>query len=150
MKLWLEKNNTEKMYSTHNEGKSVIAERFIRNLENKIYKHLTSTENNVSFYKLDHMVNIYNSTIKMTPVDVKSNTNIDSSKKISNKDPKFKVANTARISKYQNIFAKGYVLNWSGEFFVIRKVRNTKKVLNSLNNFQLLGKFLAHGKSLTS
>ena len=109
MKSWLEKNDIE-MYSTHNEGKSVIAERFIRTLKNKIYKYMTSISKNVYIDKLDDIVNKYNntyhSTIKMKPVDIKSNTYIDSSKKINNKDPKFKIGDTVRISKYKNIFCK--------------------------------------------
>ena len=59
MKLWLEKNDIE-MYSTHNEGKSVFAERFIRTIKNKIYKHMTSISKNVYIDKLDDIVNEYN------------------------------------------------------------------------------------------
>ena len=76
MKLWLEKNDIE-MYSTHNEGKFVIAETFIRTLKKKIYKYMTSVSKYVHIDKLDDIVNKYNntySTIKMKPVDVKSNT----------------------------------------------------------------------------
>ena len=124
MKSWLEKNDIE-MYSTHNEGKSVIAERFIRTLKNKIYKYMTSISKNVYIDKLDDIVNKYNntyhSTIKMKPVDVKSNTYIDSSKEINDKDPKFKIGDIVRISKYKNIFTKGYIPNWSEEIFVIKK-----------------------------
>ena len=122
-------SNDIEMYSTHNEGKSVIAERFIRTLKTKIYKYMTSISKNVYIDKLDDIVNKYNntyhSTIKMKPVDVKSNTYIDSSKEINNKDPKFKIGDIVRISKYKNIFAKGYVPNWSEEVFVIKKVKNT-------------------------
>ena len=78
--------------------------------------------------KLDDIVNkhnnTYHSTIKMKPVDAKSNTYIDSSKKINNKDPKFKIGDIVRISEYKNIFAKGYTPNWSEEVFVIKKVKN--------------------------
>ena len=113
------------MYSTHNEGKSVVAERFIRTLKNKIYKYMTSISKNVYIDKLDDIVNKYNntyhSTIKMKPVDVKSNTYIDSSKEINDKDPKFKIGDIVRISKYKNIFVKDYVPNWSEEVFVIKK-----------------------------
>ena len=74
MKSWPEKNAV-KMYSTHNEGKSVVAERFIRTLKNKICKYMTSVSKNVNIDKLDDMVNKYNNTyhnkIKMKPVDVK-------------------------------------------------------------------------------
>ena len=61
MKLWLEKNAVE-MYSTHNEGKSVVTERFIRVLKNKIYKYMTSVSKNVYINKLDDIVNKYNTT----------------------------------------------------------------------------------------
>ena len=128
MKSWLEKNDT-KMYSTHNEGKSVIAERFIRTLKNKIYKYMTSISKNAYIDKLDDIVNKYNNTyhkkIKMKPADVKPSTYIDSSIETNDKDPKFKIGDTVRISKYKNIFAKGYVPNWSEEVFVIKKVKNT-------------------------
>ena len=69
------------MYSIHNNGKSVIAERFIRTLKNKIYKYMTSVSKNVYIDKLDDTVNEYNNTyhkiIKMKPIDVKDNTYID-------------------------------------------------------------------------
>ena len=75
-------------------------------------------------HKLDDIVNEYSNTyhrtIKMKPDDVKDNTYIDSSKKVNNKDPKFKVGDHVRISKYKNIFAKGYTPNWSAEVFVIK------------------------------
>ena len=67
--------------------------------------------------------NTYHSTIKMKPVDVKSNTCIDSSKDINYKDPKFKVGDFVRISKFRDIFAKDHVPNWSEEVFVIKKVK---------------------------
>ena len=61
----------------------------------------------------------------MKPVDVTSSTYIDSSKEINDTDGKFKIGDIVRISKYKNIFAKGYVPNWSEEAFVIKKVKNT-------------------------
>ena len=77
--------------------------------------------------KLDDIVhkynNTYHSTIKMKPDDVKSNTYIESSREINNKNPKFKIGDIIRISKYKNIFAKGYTPNWSEEMFVIKKVK---------------------------
>ena len=147
MKSWLEKNDIE-MYSTHNEGKSVVAERFIRTLKNKIYKYMTSISKNVYIDKLDDIVNKYNntyhSTIKMKPVDVKSSTYIDSSKEINDKDPKFKIGDIVRISKYKNIFAKGYDPNWSEEVFVIKKVKNTVPwayVISDLKDKEIVGTF---------
>ena len=85
MKSWFEKNDIE-MYSTHNERKSVTAEKFNRTLKNKIYKYMTLISKNVYIGKLDHIFNKYNNTnraIKMKPVDVKSSTYIDSSKDIN-------------------------------------------------------------------
>ena len=111
------------MCSTHNQGKSVVAERFIKMLKSKIYKYMTSISKNVYIDKLDDIVdeynNAYHTTIKMKPIDVKDNTYINTSKEINNKDPKFKVGDRVKISKYKNIFAKGYIPNWSEEVFVI-------------------------------
>ena len=114
-KKWLKDIDTE-LYSIHNEGKSVAAERCVRILKTKIYKYMTSVSKNVYIDKLDDIVDEYNNTyhrtIKMKPVDVKDNTYIDSTelhseKKVNDKDPKFKVGDRVRISKYKNIFAKG-------------------------------------------
>ena len=109
------------MYSTHNEGKFVIAERFIRTLKNKIYKYMTSVSKNVYIDELNHILNEYNNTlhrtIKMKPIDVKENTYINIGKEVNDKDPKFKASDHVRISKYKNISAKGYTPNWSDEIF---------------------------------
>ena len=95
------KDNDIEMYSTNNEGKSVIAERFIRTLKNKIYKYMTSISKHVYIDKLDDIIRKYNSTyytsIKMRPVDVKDNTYIDFKKEVNEKDPKFKVGDHVRI-----------------------------------------------------
>ena len=136
------------MYSTHNEGKSVVAERFIKTLKSKICKYMTSISKNVYINKLDDIVNEYNNTyhttIKMKPIDVKDNTYINTSKKINYKNPKFKVGDRVRISKYKNIFAKGYMPNWSEEVFVIKKVKNTVPwtyVTDDLNGEEIIGTF---------
>ena len=104
MKSWLEKNDIE-MYSTHNEGKSVVAERIIREIKNKIYKYMTAISKNVYIDKLDNIVHKYNNkkhrTIKMKPIDVKDNTYIDFGKEVNDNDPKFKVGDHVRISKYK-------------------------------------------------
>ena len=103
MKSWLKDNGIE-MYSTHNKAKSVAAEIFITTLKNKIYKNMTSISKNVYINKLDNIVIKYNSTyhitLKMKPVDVKSNTYTDFNKENNKKDIKFKF----RIMlEYQNI-----------------------------------------------
>ena len=147
MKSCLEKNDIE-MYSTHNEGQSVVAERYMKTLKNKICRYITSISKNAYIDKLDDIANKYNSTyhstIKLKPVDVKSRTYIDSSKEINNKDPKFKIGDIVRISKYKNIFAKGYVPNWSEEVFVIKKVKNTvlwTYVISDLKEDKIVGTF---------
>ena len=106
-KKWLQDNDIA-MHSTNNEGKSVVAERFIRTLKSKIYKYMTSISKNVYINKLNAIVNKYNNTyhatIKMKPIDVKDNSYINTNKEINYKDPKFKVGHYVRISKYKNIF----------------------------------------------
>ena len=146
-KKWLRDNDIV-MYSTYNEGKSVAAERFIRTLKGKIYKYMTSISKNVYIDKLDDIVdeynNTYHTTIKIKPIDVKDNTYINAGKEINNKDPKFKVGDHVRISKYKNIFAKGYMPNWSKEVFVIKKVKNTVPwtyIINDLNGEEIIGTF---------
>ena len=113
-KKWLKDNSIE-MYSTHNEGKSVVAERFIRTLKNKIYKHMTIVSKNVYFDVLDDIVDKYNNTyqktIKMKPINVKSDSVAEYNGESNEKDPKFKVGDHVRISKYKNVFAKGYAPN---------------------------------------
>ena len=138
-KKWLQDNYII-TYSTNNEGKSVFAERFIRTLKIKIYKYMTSISKNVYIDKLNAVVNKYNNThhttIKMKPIDVKDYTN----KEINYKHPKFKVSDYVRISKYKNIFAKGYMPSWSEEVFVVDKIKNTVPwtyVINDLNGEEI-------------
>ena len=82
------------MYSTYNEGKSVVAERFIRTLKDKLYKDMTATGTNVYYDVLDDVVNKYNntkhSTIKMKRIDVKNNKRVHIDEH-NEKDSKFKV-----------------------------------------------------------
>ena len=96
------------MYSTHNEGKSVVADIFIRTLKTNIYKYMTSLSKNEFIDKLNYIINEYNNTyyrkIKMKPINVKDNAYIDFSKEVNDKDSKFKVGEHARILKYKNIF----------------------------------------------
>ena len=146
-KKWLKDNDIE-MYSTNNEGKSVIAERFIRTLKNKIYKYMTSISKNVYIVKPDDTVKKYNNTyhtsIKMKPVDVKDNTYIGFKKEVNDKNPKFKVGDHVRISKYKNIFGKGCMPKWSEEIFIIKNIKNTVPwtyVLNDLNGEEIIGTF---------
>ena len=86
---------------------------------------MTAISKNVYINKLDDIVKEYNNTyhtlIKMKPVDVKDNTYIDFKEEVNDKNPKFKVGDRVRISKYKNIFAKGYMPNWSEEI-LLRKL----------------------------
>ena len=134
------------MYSTYNEGKSVVAERFIRKLKNELYKHMTATGKNV-YYVLDDIVNKYNntkhSTIKMKPIDVKNNKRVYIDEH-NEKESKFKVSDRVGISRYKNIFAKGYAPNWSSEIFIINKINYTVPytyTLKDLNDEEIIGSF---------
>ena len=137
------------MYLTYNEGKPVVAERFMTTLKNKISKHMTTGEKNVYFDVLDDIVDNYNNTchraIKMKPVAVKPDSyakyNVDSNEK----DPKLKFGDHVRIAKKtKNIFAKGYAPNWSEEVFVISKIENTVPwtyIINDLNDEEIVEAF---------
>ena len=107
-KDFLKINNIE-IYSTYNEGKSVAAERFIRTLKNKIFKHMAAISKNVYFDVLEHIVNKYNNTvhrtIKMKPIDVTDDYYAEYNEDSNKKNPKFKIGDHLRISKYKNIFA---------------------------------------------
>ena len=146
-KDFLKINNIE-MYSWYNEGKPVVAERFIRTLENKFLKHVTAISNNVYFDVLDYIVNKYNNTvhitIKMKPADVTSDSYAEYNENSNKKDLKFKVGDHVRISKYKNIFAKGYTPNWSEEVFLVSKIKNTvywTYVISDLNDELITGSF---------
>ena len=136
------------MYSTYNKGKSVVAERFIKTLKNKIFKHMSAISKNVYFDVLDDIVNKYNNTvhrtIKMKPIDVTSDSYAEYNEDFNKKDPKFKVGDHVRISKYKNIFAKGYTQNWSEEVLVITKIRDTVPwtySISDLNGEPIAGSF---------
>ena len=80
----------------------------------------------------------------MKPVEVKDDTYINFKKEVNDEDPKFKVGDHIRISKYKNIFAKGYTPNWSEEVFVIKKVKNRVPwtyVINDLNREEIIWTF---------
>ena len=109
---------------------------------------MTTVSKNVYFDVLDDIANKYNNTvhraIKMKPTDVTDNTYVNSKKEVNDKDPKFKVGDHVRISKYKNIFAKGYTPNWSEEVFVVNKIKNTVPwtyVINDINSEESTGTF---------
>ena len=140
-------DNDRIMYSTYNEGKSVVAEKFIRTLKNKLYKHMTATPKNVYYDVLDDIVNEYNNTkhgtIKIKPVDVKNNKRVYIDEH-NEKDSRFKAVDRVRISKFKNIFAKGYTPNWSSEIFIVDKINDTVPYtynLKDLNDEEIIGSF---------
>ena len=143
-KKWLSDNDII-MSSTFNEGKSVVAERFIRTLKNKLY--MTATGKNVHYDVLDDIVNEYNNTkhntIKMKPIDVGDNKRVYIDEH-NEKDSRFKVGDIVRISKFKNIFAKGYTPNWSTEIFIVNKINDTVPYtynLKDLNDEEIIGSF---------
>ena len=142
------KENEIDMYSTFNEGKSVVAERFIKTLKIKIYKHMTTIGKNVYIDVLDDIVKKYNNTvhssIKMKTKDVTDDSFVEYFEEIIKKSPKFKVGQNIRILKYTNVFAKGYTPNWSEEVFIVNKVQNTfhwTYLKNDLNDEEIKGSF---------
>ena len=145
-KKWLSDNNII-MYSTYNKGKSVVAERFIRTLKDKLYKHMTATSKNVYYNVLDDVFSKYNntkhSTIKMKPIDIKNNKRVYIDEH-NEKDSRFKVDDRVRISKFKNIFAKGYTPNWRKEIFIVDKINDTVPYtyhIKHLNDEEIIGRF---------
>ena len=140
-KKWLSDNDII-MYSTYNEGKSLVAERIIRTLKNKLYKHMTATDKNVYYDVLDN--NTKHSTIKMKPIDVKGNNKQVYIDEHNEKDSRFKVGDRGRISKFKNIFAKVYTPNWNREIFIRNKINDTVPYtynLKDLNGEEIIGSF---------
>ena len=134
-KKWLSDNDII-MYSTYKEGKSVVAERFIRTLKNKLYKHMTATGKNVYYNVLGDVVNKYNNT--------KYNNKRVYIDEHNEKDSRFKVGDRVRISKFKNIFAKGYTPNWSKEIFIVNKINDTVPYtynIKDLNDEEIIGSF---------
>ena len=141
-KNWLKDKEIE-MYSTDNEGKSVIAERCIRTLKNKLYKHMT-----VYWDVLDDIVEKYNSTINksidMKSKDVESDNKTVYVEESNEKSARFSIGDRVRISKFKNVFAKGYTPNWSKEIFVVSSLKNTVPwtyELKDLNGEEIIGSF---------
>ena len=107
---------------------------------------MAAVSKNLYIDKLDDIVNEYNNTfhraITIKPLKVEDNTYIDSIKEVNDKDPKFKIVDHVRISRYKNIFAKGYTPNWSEEVFVIKEDKNIVPWtygINDLNDEEIIG-----------
>ena len=107
---------------------------------------MAAISKNVYFDVLNDIVNKYNNTIhrtiKMKPIDVTDDSFTEYNKEFNKKAPKFKVGDHVRISKYKNIFDKGYVPNWSEEVFIVNKIKNTvpwTSTISDLNGEQIIG-----------
>ena len=144
---WLSDNDII-MYSTYNEDKSVVAERFIRTLKHKLYKHVTATGKNVYYDVLDDVVNEYNNTkhntIKMKLKDIKNDNKRVYIDEHNKKSARYNIGNRVRISKLKNIFAKEYTPNWSREIFIVNKINDTVPYtynLKDLNGAEITGSF---------
>ena len=148
LKRFLKINGIE-IYPTYNEEKSVVAERFIRMLKNKIFKHMTAISKSVYLNVLDDIVNKYKNadhkTIKIKPIDVTSDSYAKYDKDSYVTKSKLKFGDNVRISKYRNIFAKGYTENWSEEVFVVSKIKSAVPwayVISDLNGEPIAGSFM--------
>ena len=106
------------MHLIHCEGKSVIAERFIRTLEGKIYKRMTANDSKSYLSYLTKVMDQHNNTYHQCI--------FKKPEKIETKASKFKVRNRVRITKYKNVFGNSYTENWSREIFIIDSVLKTK------------------------
>ena len=129
--------------------KFFVGKRFIRTLKNKAFKQMTAVLKNVYFDVVDDIVNKYYNTvhtvIKIKPTEVTSDCYAEYNEDSNEKDPKFKVGDRVRISKYKNIFAKGYTQNYSEEVSVVSKIKKTvpwTDVISDLNSEKKCWKFL--------
>ena len=108
---------------------------------------MTAISKNIYFDVLDDIVNKYNNTvhrtIKMKPIDVTDDSFAEYNEESNKRNPKFKVDDHVRISKYKNIFAKGYAANWSEEIFIVSKIKNTVPTyaISDLNGEKITGNF---------
>ena len=113
------------MYSTHYEGESVVPERFIKTLKNKIYKHITAFGKNIYFDVLDDIIkkynNAYHKTIKMKPKDVTNDSFAEYNEESNEKDPKFKVAVMSGFKSRKIFLLKDIHLIGAKRFLLLKK-----------------------------
>ncbi len=151
---WLKENDIE-MYSTHNDGKAVVVERFNRTIKEKMWKYFSANNTHKYIDILDSLMDLYNSgyhrSIKMSPKEaslVENETevrrNLYRSVDKSTKPAKFKEGDTVRISVKKSIFEKGYTPRWTEEVFRVVEVQVTTPVtykLEDLNEEKIDGSF---------
>ena len=144
------------LYSTENEQKSSVVERWNKKMKNKMWKMFTTKNNSVYYDKLDNLVNQYNTTkqshIKMTPTEASNKKNqgtvyfnLHGNLKLLATKPKCKIGDKVRISKYKRkTFDKGYTPNWTEETFTVDKIQYTNPItckIKDLNNEEIKGSF---------
>ena len=111
------------MHSTHNEDKSVIAERFMKTIKAIIYQKITANNSKSYLSYLNKFVDQYNNTYSINRKPINADSSVLTEKtETSSKAPKIKVNDRVRITKYKNIFRKGYTENWAREIFFIDSV----------------------------
>ena len=149
-------NNKIALYSTENEEKSSVCERWNRTIKTKMWKQFTIQGNTQYLDMLPKLVKEYNNTkhssIKMTPVEASKKKNeglvyfnLYGDMETSKQKPKFKIGGKVRISKYKRkVFDKGYTENWSEELFTVDKIQYTNPItykLKDLNDEEIKGSF---------
>ena len=149
-KKWLNDNNIE-MYSTFNEGKAVVIERFNRTLKNKMFKYFTANGTYKYIDILSSLINEYNnkkhSSTKLSPNELyfnKKQLKNSSRKKNNLLSYDFKIGDKVRISKFKKKFEKGYTPNWTEEIFIIYAINMTNPVtylIKDLNDVPIKGSF---------
>ena len=141
------------MYSTHNESKSVITERFLKAIKSEIYKKMTANDNrsylsrsvyiNKIIIIVDQYNNTYHHSINKKPINADYSASIEKIE-TNSKAPKFKINDRVRITKYKNIFRKGCIANWSIKIFIINSALKTNPwtyKLKDLNGEKIMGSF---------
>ena len=149
------------IYSTNNEGKAVVIERFNRTLKNMMFKIFTERGSQNWLHLLPDIVRRYNnkvhSTIGTTPQKASDNpnsiqrvmykNNFENERTLPKKKPKFKVGQRVRMFKWKSHFEKGYTAKWTREVFLVRKVNSTSPVtyeLEDLEGEEIIGRFYEH------
>ena len=136
------------LYSTENEEKSSIAERWIRTMKEKMFKYFTDYNTNKYIDVLPDLVTNYNNTVhsstKLTPRDASMKKNkltvwrnlYPDRYKINRQNPKFSVGDRVRITKKKKVFEKGYTTRWTEEIFIIKEIRETNPITYKLKDLQ--------------
>ena len=136
------------LYNTENEEKSSIAERWIRTMKDKMWKHFTDSRTNKYLDVLPDLLEDYNNTVhsstEFTPIDASKKKNelavwrnlYPDRHKRSRLTPKFSVGDEVRISKKKKVFEKGYTSRWTEEIFTIKEIRDTNPITYKLEDLQ--------------